>query len=60
MLLLLLMLNSFALSATLFLSKTTLNLILITAKAKRVFVSSPLKSLCGEMSVTDNGNAELA
>lgn len=60
MLLLLPVLNYFALSATLFLSKTKLNLILITAKAKRVFVCSPLKSLSGEMSVIDNGNAELA
>lgn len=52
-------LNSFALPPTLFPSKATLNLILITAKTKRVFVCNPLRRLFGEMSVTDNGNAVL-
>lgn len=50
-------LSSFHFSPTFFLTKTTLNLIPITAKTKRLFVSNPLKSLFGEMSVIDSGNA---
>lgn len=52
-------LNSSALPPTLFPSKTTLNLILITAKTKRVFVCNPVRRLFGEMSVADKGNAVL-
>lgn len=52
-------LNSFALPSALFLSKTALNLILITAKTKMVFVCNSLRRLFGKMSVIDNGNVVL-